>query len=188
MPAGSRADAGGRHLLRSRRSHASRALPSAARSGSSPAATSPSRAEAPCSALSEVRLGLIPAVIGPYLVRAVGARAGAPADRDGRAHSARPRRSGLASCTRWSRWATSTRPSSAVVPRHWRAGRKRIAAAKAPGRRACSAHRRRAGQRRRQAHRRDPRRGGSARRSRGLPRKAQTRLGSHDGPSRSARS
>ena len=59
---------------RSRRSRACTARPSAAGSGWSPPATSPSAAQDATFALSEARLGLIPATIAPYVIEAIGAR------------------------------------------------------------------------------------------------------------------
>jgi methylglutaconyl-CoA hydratase len=72
--------------------------------------------------LSEVKLGLIPATISPYVIRAMGARAAhryfLTAERFGA-----PRRCASALCTRWwlptsstPRWTNCSRPSPAPAP------------------------------------------------------------------------
>ena len=60
--------------LPSRPSPASTARPSAAASAWSPAATSPSPRANATFGLTEARLGLLPAVISPYVIAAIGAR------------------------------------------------------------------------------------------------------------------
>ena len=74
-------------------------------------------------AVSEAKFGILPAVIGPYVVNAVGKRqAQAPGARRPRA-SAPPTRWRSAWCSRWCRSTSSTRRSTRSSPSCWPAAR-----------------------------------------------------------------